>query len=139
MNRSGAYRSWDSMRQRCLNSKDKDYKNYGGRGITICKRRDNYSKFLLDMGERPPGTTLDRKENSKGYFKVNCRWATPRTQANNRRSNHTIKANGFKFTISQWAEKTGINKYVIYQRLETLGWSGEEAVNTPIRPKSRSN
>ena len=82
---SGAYRSWLSMRSRCLYPTHKDWHNYGGRGITFCRRWERFENFYADMGERPPGLTLDRKDNDKGYSKSNCRWATRSEQARNQR------------------------------------------------------
>lgn len=80
------WRSWKSMLDRCTYPSSIGWKNYGGRGITVCERWRSFANFLADMGERPPGKTLDRKENDLGYSKANCRWATPKQQADNRRS-----------------------------------------------------
>ena len=87
---TNTYRSWSSMLERCRNKNAPNYKDYGGRGITVCKRWLKFENFLADMGARPVNKTIDRKNNDKGYSKTNCKWSTPKEQANNRRSSHVI-------------------------------------------------
>jgi hypothetical protein len=80
------YTIWLNIRQRCLNPSNPRYKDYGGRGISLCKRWEEFDLFLKDIGPRPPGFSIDRIDNSLGYMPDNCRWATSKEQSKNRRA-----------------------------------------------------
>jgi hypothetical protein len=82
---TSAYSRWVTMLQRCFNPNHKDYHLYGGRGVTVCERWLDFVNFLADMGEPPPGLSLDRINVNGDYEPNNCRWATASEQARNRR------------------------------------------------------
>lgn len=94
-NGNRTYVSWKSMKQRCYDPNKDNYADYGGRGIRVCERwRDNFENFLSDMGERPPGTTIDRFNSDGDYKPSNCRWADLSTQNKNKRSHATRRSLG---------------------------------------------
>lgn len=123
---------WRAMIHRCHDPKNKQYGDYGARGITVCDRwqGDNgYINFLADMGKRPSGKhTLDRKRNNEGYSPGNCRWIEMKDQQRNRRNNVVIEYCGQKKCISEWAEEFGIPYDRLTQRIKKLGWSAEKAL-----------
>jgi len=91
MSTTPTYMSWKSMKARCYDINNHKYPEYAGRGIVVCDEWiDSFENFYQDMGERPAGFTLDRKDNNKGYSPDNCRWATPKQQANNRRKRRAV-------------------------------------------------
>lgn len=123
------YTSWESMKQRCNNSNNKHYKNYGGRGITVCKEWDTFDQFLLDMGYRPDKKySLDRIDVNKNYCKENCKWSDRYTQDRNRRSSVYLEYKGKKYILQDLANLVNLNQQTIQGRLKK-GMSVEEAVN----------
>lgn len=123
------HRSWNGMKDRCRNPNNPRWDYYGGRGIKYDKRWESFELFLLDMGDRPKGKTLDRKDNDGDYTKDNCRWATPVEQQNNMKSNHVVEWNGKTMNVSQWAVELNINSSTLFKRLKR-GWSIDRALST---------
>jgi len=121
------YRRWANMKDRCDHARS-NRNIYFDRNIQYCKKWAKFEEFLKDMGECPPGNSLDRIDNNKGYSKSNCRWATPKEQARNRRSNTLLKHKGKNLTISEWSEITGIKRSTIAQRYYVYGWSVDKAL-----------
>ncbi len=124
---TGTYHTWQSMHNRCHNEKFFLYKNYGGRGISVCERWKSFENFLEDMGERPPDTSIDRFPDQDGnYEKSNCRWATRIQQARNQKNNRIIEFDGEIHCLSEWSEILGINLRTLLGRL-SRGWSIDKA------------
>lgn len=132
--RPAIYRKWQHMIQRCHNPNDRDYPQYGGRGITVCDRwRYSFAAFIEDVGTAPSERhTLDRIDNSKGYEPNNVKWATQKEQANNRRSTKLLTINGVTRPLSEWCEEVGIGSKTVLYRLKHMGMSHEDAVFTPL-------
>ena len=132
MQHYSTYRSWASMKTRCQKPNHISFKFYGAIGITVCAEWDDFEAFLRDMGERPDGTSIDRIDQSLGYFKENCKCSTPKEQANNTRRNRVISAFGKSMTTAQWSDETRIPRDTLKARLDT-GWEAERALSTPVR------
>jgi hypothetical protein len=124
---SSIYKSWWGMRNRCLNVNSIDYKNYGGRGITVCERWLKFENFFEDMSPKPVGLTLERINNDKGYSMENCKWATRTEQSRNRRFNRYFTLNGKTQNLTDWSRETGLKVTTIVMRLK-YGWSVERAL-----------
>lgn len=139
--KSKLYPVWNGMKQRCTNTNSKRYKDYGGRGITVCEEWKEFKGFLtwaLENGYED-GLTLDRIDNSKGYEPSNCRWITMQEQQHNRTNNVYMTCNGETKMLIDWAREKGIDQRLIHARIYRLGWDVERAINTPVRhTKQRS-
>lgn len=130
------HRAWLKMVERCSNSRNPAYKNYGARGISVCPRwrgEKGFENYLNDLGPKPsPYHSVDRINNNGNYEPSNCRWATPREQCNNTRSNRKYEFNGKVKTIREWSDETGLKYQTINHRL-WLGWSVGKALSTPVK------
>lgn len=118
MTQTPTYNSWSGMVQRCTNRNHPRYRRYGGRGIKVCERWMTFENFLKDMGTKPENKTLDRIDNSKGYTMSNCRWASPRQQANNTCSNTLIDIGGVKATVAEVARAAKVTPGAILYRFK---------------------
>lgn len=131
------YRAWIKIHQRCENPRDKNYSDYGGRGITVSPDWRTFETFFAAVGARPsPLHTLDRVRNNEGYYPGNVRWATRKEQSRNRRTSWFIVALGQRRTMGAWAELSGIPYGTIKQRLK-MGWTPDEAVSRPAASTAR--
>ncbi len=117
------------MKKRCLLQTHDSYKNYGGRGITVCERWMKFENFYKDMGDPPERMTLERKNNNKGYSKRNCKWATMKEQSNNTRNNIRITFKNETHTATEWSEKVNLSIQLLLWRLRH-GWSIEKTLTT---------
>jgi hypothetical protein len=139
------YARWNMVKARCLNTKNKAYPNYGGRGIRICQRyASSFEALRDDLGDLPfDGATIDRRDYSCGQcpecqengWAFNLRYADRTEQARNRRSTQFLTFDGKTLPVTEWAELQGIDYHTIRYRLAS-GWSVEEALTTPIRHQS---
>jgi hypothetical protein len=128
--RTPIHTTWLSMKRRCDNPNAQNYYLYGGRGIKYEERWKRFESFLEDMGDKPGRDfSLERKDNSLGYSKDNCVWATKEQQANNKRNNRFIEHNGEVKTLSQWAKQAGISTRTLFARLNTQKWPMERAIS----------
>jgi len=118
MSYSSTYKTWNSMLNRCRSKEIQKRKYYLDKGIKVCARWHKFENFFEDMGERPEKLTIDRIDNSKGYYKQNCRWATLKGQANNKTNNNLVEYKGEIKNISQWANVLGKNRSFIYSRIK---------------------
>ena len=108
------------MIERCTNPNANGFNNYGGRGITVCEEWMDFTNFLKDMGEKPYGYSINRKDNNLGYCPENCTWSSPKEQANNKRNNVFIQINGVKYTIAQFAERFHLDAKQLYTQLNRV-------------------
>lgn len=128
-----AYNIHSGMMDRCYNPKQNQYKNYGGRGISVCDDWKDITTFCNWMTDNNyiKGLSIERIDNNGNYEPSNCVLIPVENQPKNRRSNHSISYNGNSNTVAEWSRITGINMYTLFDRLYR-GWTDEEIVATPV-------
>jgi hypothetical protein len=116
------YRTWANIIQRCTNANNPKFKDYGGRGITVCDRwKNSFANFLADVGDRPfDGAEIDRINNDLGYEKSNVRWASRRMQTTNTRRNRIIVFGGSSMSLTEWATELGWSYCGLADRIRRL-------------------
>ena len=127
MARKPIYRIWWSMMQRCYDKNGHAYDRYGGRGVSVCERWQDFTNFYADMGDRPEGMSLERIDNDGDYSPENVIWADAKTQARNRRSTVYLEHNGERKSMAEWAEETGVKIGTLWMRIKR-GMSVEDAL-----------
>jgi len=137
--KSRLYHIWEDMKNRCYNPKNRRFKDYGGRGITVCQEwKDDYKCFYdwaMAHGYADD-LTIDRDDVNGNYEPGNCKWATQKEQGNNRTNNRIIEYNGDSKTLTEWADFFGFEIHVIKNRLKR-NWTVERAFTTPTEKHTK--
>jgi hypothetical protein len=127
------HQSWSSMHERCGNPNHKKYNVYGGRGITICERWDDFKNFMLDMGRKPdPKFTIERRDVNGNYEPGNCCWIARKDQGRNRRNSVFVVYQGKRMLLLDLVEELGLSRGVVYARLKA-GWTLAQAIALPVK------
>lgn len=135
MHETRVYSIWEGIKERCLNQNRKEFKNYGGRGISLCKEWYKFEEFYKDMGDPPKNHIIDRKDNDGDYTKDNCRWVTYEQSNNNTRHNVYLTIGDETKTITQWCRRYGVKPSTAFARI-FKGWDKIKAVSH--KPNNRS-
>lgn len=133
------YRKWISILRRCESPKCPYYKDYGGRGITVCEEWHDFLMFKkwVEETQQNKDFTIDRIDNDKGYSPDNCRWASKKVQANNRRSNILFEYKGDIHNLEEWSKILNFDYKRVHSRMYKLGWSFEKSISVPVDIKKR--
>jgi hypothetical protein len=132
MSGTPTYQSWRDMLNRCNRPKDNRWKDYGGRGIRVCKRWRKFENFLADVGVRPENHTLGRIDNDGNYEPGNVAWQTLTEQGRNKQTTHWLTFRGQVKCAKEWSVDLGIDYQLLMTRLKR-GWSADRALTEPIR------
>lgn len=137
MSNSREHNAWCNMKGRCYSKGTKRYKDYGGRGISVCERwLNSFENFFADMGPMPEGMSLDRIDNNGPYSPENCRWATRKEQQRNSRRNVRLTFNGITLGVTEWSERPEIQNlgitFAVLQSRVFRGWDHGRALTTRV-------
>lgn len=136
--RDPIYYVWNSMLARCSNPRATAYRNYGGRGISVCPAWMIFEAFYADMGDPPfVGAELDRKDNNFGYEPGNCRWVTPTVNGRNRRNNRLVTHQGREMCLAEASILSGVRSATLSER-NAKGWTGERLFSDPTKRSHRT-
>ena len=141
MTKHPLHQTWAGMRGRCYNTNEPSFARYGALGVSVCDRwRNDFAAFLVDMGPRPDGTSLDRIDPCGNYEPGNCRWADRFTQARNKRDDRRHVVDGARLTLQEMADRVGVSRQAVQQRIK-WGWTPEEAASlergdSPLRQRT---
>lgn len=131
------YSTWDCMKKRCSNPNNNRFYLYGGRGIKVCDRWKSFQLFLLDMGPCPDGFNIDRINVNGNYEPENCRWASTKDQALNRRVVYeSATINGVTKPVVEWLRETGVLYATFWSRTRRNKWDVIDAITKPVRARS---
>lgn len=128
------YEIWASMKKRFNNPAHAAYPRYGGRGVTVCPEWEKFENFYADMGPRPTGMSIERKDNDEGYSKGNCIWATDTEQSNNRRNVKKFHIGDTHGSIAEVCRALGMPRATVWARLKA-GWEPQKAFTEPVNRK----
>lgn len=131
--KSKTYNVWVAMRTRCTNPNQECYKHYGGRGIIVCERWNDYQNFLHDMGECPEGMTIERKNRDGHYEPNNCKWATRKEQMRNFGRNRILTVHGVTACLAELCERFNKDPKLMSERINRNEWSAQKAFDVPVR------
>jgi len=124
---------WSAMRGRCSNPRNKGYANYGGRGIKVCERWESFEAFAADMGPRPEGGMVERKDNNGDYEPGNCKWGTRQEQNSNRRFCIYVDDAGERVTLKEYCRRHALPYRPIVKRIQDYNWPLALALSYPVR------
>ena len=128
MSESRTYQAWSDMKRRCTNPESHRFHHYGGRGIKVCDRWMDFRAFYEDMGECPPGYSIERVDVNGNYEPSNCKWIPRHEQARNKRTSVYVVLDGQNMSLKEACLKLGLNYRTVQSRINIMGWTKEEAL-----------